>query len=102
MRPRKNASLLSAGFYSALFTMFGGSWYFLFSLLVAFGNHGDLGKVVADTFVGCIVCWVIGTAVFYEIGKSFDEMNEEGRRRMEERERQNRSDSQKNDEESKR
>ena len=84
MRPRKNASYITAGFYSLLFTMFGGSWYFLISLFTAFANGGDLGKVVGDTIIGCLVCWIFGTFLFYEIGKGFDEMNEAGRRRMEE------------------
>jgi hypothetical protein len=86
MRPTKNASLITAGFYSALFTAFGGSWYFLFSLFAALAGGGDLGKVLGDTIIGCIVCWVFGTFVFYEIGKMFDDMNEEGRRRRDERE----------------
>lgn len=83
MRPTKNASLISAGFYSALFTAFGGAWYFLFSLATAVASGGDLGKVLGDTILACIVCWIFGTVVFYEIGKMFDEMNEEGRRRRE-------------------
>jgi hypothetical protein len=98
MRPRKNASYLSAGFYSALLTMFGGSWYFLLSLLFAMTNHGDLGKVVADTIVGCFVCWIICTFMFYEVGKMFDDMNEAGRRRLEDEQRdRNRSDEDNND-----
>lgn len=86
MRPTKNASYTAAGFYSALCTMFGGAWYFLFSLFAAFAGGGDIGKVIGDTIIACLVCWVFLTFVFYEIGRMFDDMNEEGRKRMEERE----------------
>jgi uncharacterized membrane protein len=80
MRPRKNASILTSGIYAALVTMFGGSWYFLISLALALGGGGDLGQVVVDTILGCIVCWVFFTFIFFEIGKMFDEFNNSGRR----------------------
>lgn len=88
MRPTKNASYIAAGFYSALLTMVGGAWYFLFSLFAALAGGGDVGKVIGDCIVGCFVCWLFLTFVFYEIGRMFDDMNAEGRKRMEKRERE--------------
>jgi hypothetical protein len=88
MRPTKNASYVAAGFYSALVTMFGSSWYFLLSLASALTSGRDVGNVIGDTILGAFVCWIFLTFVFYEIGRMFDDMNEEGRKRMEERERE--------------
>jgi uncharacterized membrane protein YccC len=72
--------LIQAGFYSALFTMYGGSLYFLFSMAMTLAQGGDIAKAFVDTLLGCIVCWVFGTFVFYEINKAFDEFNKAGRR----------------------
>lgn len=68
--------LVKAGFISGLFTVYGGSIYYviaLFSALVTPG--GDVVKAFVDTLLACFVCWLFGTVIFYEILGAFDELN---------------------------
>ncbi len=74
------SDLVKAGFYSALFTIYGGSFYFLVSFANALASNGDTFQSFVDTLLGCLVCWVFGICFFYEIGKAFDELNKSGRK----------------------
>lgn len=73
--------IVQAAFYSGLFTMYGGSFYYVYALLMALSSGGSVVQAFVDTLIACIVCWLFGTFVFYEIGKMFDEFNKSGRRR---------------------
>ena len=77
--------LLQSALYSGLFTIFGGSMYFLLSLVSATAANGDVNKVIFDCFTGSVLCWLFLTYVFYEILGAFERLNEEGRKRLEER-----------------
>jgi hypothetical protein len=78
--------LAYAAFVGALFTMFGGSLYYLFAMLDAMVNHKSLTDVLISTFFGCLLCWAFFTYLVYQVQGLFDEMNEAGRREREERE----------------
>jgi hypothetical protein len=77
--------LANSALIGALFTMIGGSIYFLFAVSDAVLHGGNLAQVVVDSFVGCLICWGLFTYIAYQVQQAFDEMNETGRRELEER-----------------
>lgn len=74
-----------AGFISALFTIYGGSIYYVIALFSALATPGgDIAKAFVDTLLGCFVCWIFFTVIFYEILGAFDELNKPRQRRDQE------------------
>jgi hypothetical protein len=54
-------------------------------LVSTIAANGDTGKVILDCAMGSFLCWLFLTYVFYEILGTFERLNEEGRKRLEER-----------------
>lgn len=78
------SKLLQAAFISGLLTMFSGSIYYLFSLFSTLAANGNVVQTFIDCAVGSFLCWLFLTYVFYEILGVFEQRNEEGRKRLEE------------------
>lgn len=64
-----------SAFYSGLFMLYGGCFYFFFGMLFTMANHGDFSKFVGDFIVSMIVGFVALTFVMYEIHGMFEELN---------------------------
>ena len=74
-----------AALISALFTMFGGSFYYLFAVLDALANGKDVVAVFVNTVIGCLILWAFGTYVVYQINETIEEINQAQRQEYEER-----------------
>lgn len=72
--------LIEAAFYAGLFTLYGGSFYFLFGLLMTLSSGGETSKFIGDFIVGCIVAFVGFTFIMYEIQGMFEELNKPRKR----------------------
>ena len=66
-------------FYSLLVTIYGGSIFYLYNLVMAIANGTGVVGAFTDTLVSCFVCWVFFGFVFYEIAGLFEEFNQRGR-----------------------
>lgn len=65
----------NALFYSFLFSLYGGCFYFAFGLLNALATGHDTTSFIGDFFAGMLVCFVFLAFVFYELIGMFEELN---------------------------
>lgn len=71
--------IAQAAVYSAVVTWFCGSFSFLFGLLRTLAEGGNFIQFLIGFVFAMAFLFVLCTALFYEVGKAFAEMNRAGR-----------------------
>ena len=68
--------LSQAVLYSVLFTIYGGSFVFLFTLVNAIIHSGSVLQAVAQTAITCFVLWLLLLQVMYDLLGMFEKTNQ--------------------------
>lgn len=76
--------LTQSAFYSFLFTLYGGCFYFAIGTFLTIAQHGSIPEFLGSFVVSMLACFVLLWFVFHEIMGAFEELNKRGRRDEEE------------------
>lgn len=65
----------NALFYSFIFSLYIGCFYFAFGVFYTLVTNGDTTSFLGEFLVAMLACYGLLTAVFYELGGLLEELN---------------------------